>query len=171
MIYLWATGLAVANLLWLALNLLTLPGNWLIVASTVLVAWANRQAGMFSIWTLLAVFALAVAGEAVELLAAVVGGKRAGAGARGMWGALLGGFVGAVAGTFLIPIPALGALIGACLGACLGAWALELTGGRNMKASLRAGLGSGAGRLLGTAGKLTIGAVMWFIVAIAAFWP
>ena len=39
MVYLWATILVVANAVWLFLNLLGLPGNWLMVASTALVAW------------------------------------------------------------------------------------------------------------------------------------
>jgi len=171
MMYVWATALVVLNLVWLALNLLALPGNWLIVASTVAVAAVNWEAGMFSIWTLLAILLLAVAGELAELLAGVMGSRKAGASRRGTWGALLGGVLGAILGTFLIPIPALGSLVGACGGACLGAWGLELSAGRAMKASAKSAAGAGIGRFLGTVGKILVGVVMWLIVAVAAYWP
>ena len=171
MIYFWATLLVLLNLVWLALNLLGLPGNWLIVASTVAVAVVYWDAGMFSIWTLLAIFVLGVVGELVELLAGMMGSKTGGASRRGVWGALLGGVLGAILGTFLIPIPALGSLIGACGGACLGAWGMELAGGREMGPATKSAVGAGVGRFLGTLGKILIGVVMWLIVAVAAFWP
>lgn len=49
--------------------------------------------------------------------------------------AILGVITGAIAGTFLIPVPVIGYLIGACGGACLGACLLELGSGRKMEAS------------------------------------
>ena len=39
MVYIWATSLVVINAVWLALVLVGLPGNWLMVATTALVAW------------------------------------------------------------------------------------------------------------------------------------
>jgi uncharacterized protein YqgC (DUF456 family) len=167
--YLWAAILVLTNTLWLALDLLGLPGNWLMVAGTFLVAWLRP--GMFSVWTLAAVFVVAAAGEALELLSGALGARKGGAGRRGATGALLGGFIGAVVGTFLIPVPLLGSLIGACAGACLGAWGLEVSEGRGFRASLRAGIGAGAGRALGTVIKLAAGILLWLIIAIAAFMP
>jgi len=161
--------LVLTNAVWLALDLLGLPGNWLMVAGTLLVAWL--EPGMFSAWTLIATVILAAAGEVLELLSGALGARKGGAGRRGSVGALLGGLLGAIVGTFLIPIPVLGSLIGACAGACLGAGIVELSGGRNFRASLRAGFGAGMGRAVGTVIKLAVGILLWLVIAIAAFVP
>ena len=167
MTYLWAAILVLTNALWLALDLLGLPGNWLMVAGTLLVAWL--EPGLFGVWTLTAIFLLAAAGEVLELLSGVWGARKGGAGRRGSAGALGGGLLGAVVGTFWIPVPVLGSLLGACAGACLGAWFLEQRGGRDSWASLRAGVGAGVGRALGTLIKLAVGILLWLLIAIAAF--
>lgn len=167
MTYVWATTLILTNAVWLVLDVLGLPGNWLMVAGTLLVAWLRP--GMFSVWTLVAVLIVAAAGEALELLSGAFGARKGGAGRRGAVGALLGGFIGAVVGTFVIPIPVFGSLIGACAGACLGALGLEFGGGRDFGSSLRAGIGAGAGRALGTVIKLGAGVLLWLVIAVAAF--
>jgi len=175
--YLWATLLILLNTAWLATVVVGLPGTWLIVVSTALVAWWQRgdaaagDEGMFSIATLVAIIVLAAVAELVEFLTGVVGSKRAGGTRWGSVGALVGGLAGAIAATFLIPIPVLGSLIGACGGACLGAWGLELVGGRRIKESVNVGVGAGVGTLVGRVAKLIAGVVIWVIVAIAAFWP
>ncbi len=177
MAYLWATLLVLLNTVWLATVVAGLPGTWLIVVSTALVAWWQRgdattdDEGMFSIATLVVIVVLAGVAELVEFLTGVVGSKRAGGTRWGSVGALVGGVIGAIAATFLIPIPLLGSLIGACGGACLGAWGLELAGGRRMKESVDVGVGAGVGTLVGRAAKLIAGVVIWVIVAVAAFWP
>ena len=177
MCYLWATILVLVNAIWLAANLLGLPGNWLMVLGTALLAWFYRgSAGpgghpMFSPALLVAVIVLAFTGEVLEFLAAAVGARRTGATRRGAGGALVGGITGGIAGTFLIPVPLVGSLIGAAAGAAIAAVMLERTGGRTWQASLSAGAGAGAGRVLGTVLKLAVGAVIWLAVAIAAFWP
>lgn len=168
----WAIVLTLVNLVWLATNVFSLPGNWLMVASAaVLAALTWGRHGMFSPWTLGACVLLAGLGEIVDLGAAMMGAKRGGAGRGGAWGALLGGVLGAIAGTVLIPIPILGSLIGLCGGATAGAFLLELGGGRTSRQSMRAGLGAGVGGLLGKVAKIGIGIVIWIILAIAAFWP
>lgn len=169
MTYLWAALLVLTNALWLALDLLGLPGNWLMAAQALLVAWLKP--GMFGVWTLVAIVILAAAGEVLELLSGVLGARKGGAGRQGSAGALGGGLIGAVAGTFWIPIPVLGSLIGACAGAFLGASFLELRTERAFWPSLRAGLGAGVGRALGTVIKLAVGILLWLVIAIAAFVP
>ena len=159
------------NGLWLASLLFGVPGNWLMVASTVLMAWWQQDRGMFSPWTLVAVALLAAVGELLEFLSGMAGARRAGGTRRGSVGALAGGVVGAIAGTLLIPVPLLGTLAGAALGAFTGSMTMERTGGRPIKESFRAGLGAGAGQVLGTACKLAIGAIIWVTVAVAAYWP
>jgi uncharacterized protein YqgC (DUF456 family) len=177
MVYLWATLLVLINLVWLATVVAGLPGNWLIVVSTALVAWWHwgdpdtGEAGMFSIATLITIVALAAVAEIAELVTGVVGSKKAGGTRWGAVGALLGGLIGAIVGTFVIPIPLLGSLIGACGGACLGAWGLELASGRKMRESARAGVGAGIGTFAGRVIKLATGIMIWLIVAVAAFWP
>jgi uncharacterized protein len=169
MTYVWAAILVLTNALWLGLDLLGLPGNWLMVAGTILVAWLRP--GMFSVWTLVAICSVAAAGEVLELLGAALGARKGGAGRRGAAAALAGGFIGAVAGTFLIPVPVLGSLVGSCAGACLGAWVVELSSGRDFRASAQAGVGAGVGRALGAIVKLAAGILLWLVIAIAAFVP
>jgi uncharacterized protein YqgC (DUF456 family) len=169
--------LVIVNAAWLVLVLLGLPGTWMMVATTLLVAWwhwpptGSNTPPMFSLGVLLAIVVVAVVAEVLELAAGMVGAKATGGTRRGAAGALGGGLIGAVAGTFLIPIPLLGSLLGACLGAALGAWGLELSGGREHGAALKAGMGAGVGRLLGMVMKLLAGVAIWVVVAVAAFWP
>jgi uncharacterized protein YqgC (DUF456 family) len=177
MSYIWATALVLINGCWLATNLFGLPGNWLMILGTALLAWYySGSAGpggdsMFSPFVLVAAVVLALAGEILEFIAGMVGARKAGASKRGAAGALVGGLVGALAGTFAIPVPIVGSLIGAALGAAGGAVLLEVSGGKELGGSLKAGLGAGTGRLLGTVVKLVVGAMIWAIVAVAAFWP
>lgn len=182
MIYVWAIGLVLLNAVWLALVVLGLPGTWLMVATTAIVAWwqwgppattsgpASDQ-GMFSLGTLITIAVLALIGEVLEFIAGVLGSKRAGGSRAGAVGALVGGLIGAVVATFAIPIPVLGSLIGACGGAFLGALGMELAYGRRMRESVQSGVGAGVGRLVGTGIKLAAGVAIWVIVAVAAFWP
>ena len=148
MLYLWSILLILLNTVWLGMVLFALPGNWLIVISTCLFAWWRADDGVFSIYTLIAIAILALAGELVEFFSGMGGAKKAGAGWRGSLGAIIGAITGAVLATFLLPIPLLGTLLGACVGAGLGAWAFELSAGRQMKDSLASGLGAGLGQFL-----------------------
>ncbi|HUS92387.1 MAG TPA: DUF456 family protein [Phycisphaerae bacterium] len=171
MIYVCAGLLALVNLLWLGLTLLTLPGNWLMVLTTILVAWWQWDRGMFSPWTLGVLVALAGLGEVLEFLGSAVGVSKAGGTRWGGLGSILGAVAGALAGTVLIPVPLVGTLVGVCAGAGLGAWVLELAVGRTQRESVRAGVGAGVGRLAATLLKLGIGLLIWLIAAVAAFWP
>ena len=175
--YLLATSLVLLNTVWLLLVIVGLPGNWLMVGGTLLVAWwrwdtVGAAGGpMFGIPVLVSICALAVVGEILEFFAGVVGSKTAGGSRRGAAGALLGALGGAVVGTFAIPVPVLGSLLGTCAGAALGAWGFELHAGRAMRASLKSGVGAGIGRLTGTVLKAIVGVMIWIVVAVAAFWP
>jgi len=171
MLYLWSTILILLNGFWLVWDIFGLPGNWLIVVSTWLFAWWRRDQSVFSIYTLIAITALAVVGELFEFFGGMHGAKRAGASWSGSIAALAGAITGAILGTFLIPILFLGTLFGACLGAGLGAWALEFSRGKKMEQSVRYAVGAGLGEFLGITSKFALGIVIWFVVAIAAFWP
>ncbi len=171
MLYLWSTILILLNGFWLVWDIFGLPGNWLIVISTCLFAWWRWDQSVFSIYTLIAVAALAVVGELFEFFGGMHGAKRAGASWSGSIAALAGAITGAILGTFPIPILFLGTLLGACIGAGLGAWALEFSRGKKMEQSVRYAVGAGLGEFLGITGKFALGIVIWFVVAIAAFWP
>ncbi len=170
MVYLWSTLLVALNAFWLVLVVFGLPGNWLIVISSCLFAWW-RGGGVLSLYTLIAIAALALVGELIEFFGAMGGARKSGAGWGVSLGALAGTIAGAILGTILIPIPFFGTLIGACLGAGFLAWGLTFAGKSNMQDSLRHGLGAGLGTFLGTTIKVCLGIVIWFIVAVAAYWP
>jgi len=175
--YVWATALVLINLVWLVSVVAGMPGTWLMVICTCLLAWrrqgdgAGNGADMFSLTPLITIGLLAVAAEIAEFFTGVVGSKKAGGTKRGAIGALVGGLIGGFAATFLIPIPVLGTLIGACAGAALGALIGEFTGGRSLGASAKSGAGAGVGTLAGRLLKVVFGALIWLIAAVAAFWP
>lgn len=169
MVYLWSVLLIVLNTAWLGLNAFGLPGNWLMLISTCAFAWWRWNDGVFSIYTLILVALLALAGEVIEFFAGMTGARRMGASWRGSVGALTGAVVGATVGTLVMPI--VGTVFGACIGAGAGAWGLELTAGKQMKESFHYGLGAGVGELVGITSKLALGVLIWLIIAVGAFWP
>lgn len=171
MVYVLLIMLILLNAFWLVLVVFGLPGNWLIVVSTCLFAWWRWGDRVFSIYTLIAIVILAVLGELFEFLGGMHGAKSAGASWRGSIAALAGAITGAILGTFLIPILFLGTLLGACIGAGLGAWAMEFSRGKKMKESVRYAVGAGLGEFLGITSKFALGIIIWFTVAVAAFWP
>lgn len=171
MIYVWLLILVVLNGVWLGMVLFGLPGNWLMVAGTVLLAWWRWEEQPFAIGTLLAIGLLALAGEVMEFLAGMTGAQKGGAQLRGSIGAFAGAIVGAVVGTVVILIPVLGTIVGSCVGAGLGAWAMEASTGKTTRQLRRLSVGAGVGQFIGLLSKLGVGVVIWLIVAIAAFWP
>ena len=175
MYFIWASLLILANALAWISNALTAPGNWLIVVFTALFAWFFPGDGERGIaWTTVGVLAaIAAIGEAVEFAAgAAVAGKRGGS-RRGMALAVAGTLIGSIAGAFVtlpIPIigPVIGAIFGGAAGAFTGAWIGEYWKGKPMKEGYHIATGAMIGRLLGTAGKLIVGATMVVIAAIDA---
>ncbi|HOJ76320.1 MAG TPA: DUF456 family protein [Phycisphaerae bacterium] len=173
--YLVAAVLVFVNTIWLASLVLGVPGTWLILLSTGLAAWMQWEPGVppseqvIGVYTLLSLLGLAVLGEVLEFIAGAAGAQKAGGSAKGALGAIVGGVIGAIAGTFLIPIPLLGSLLGAAGGAGLVACGVELAGGKTMETSVRIGVGASVGRILGTIYKLVVGFVMWALAAVAAF--
>jgi len=170
-LYLWLAILVLFNAVWLMLVLFGLPGNWLMVISTCLFAWWKWDIRPFSGWTLIAITALALTGELIEFLAGMAGARRAGASWRGSAMAVLGAILGALFGTFLIPIPLLGSMVGASIGAGFAVWAGEIARGEIAEHSFQRAVGAGLGQFLGITGKLVAGMVIWLVVAVAALWP
>jgi uncharacterized protein YqgC (DUF456 family) len=174
--YVWALLLVVTCAVAWLLSLITLPGNWIIVAAVAIYAWLfpeNADRGMA--WSTVGVLVLlAILGEVVEFGAGAAGAAKQGASRRGIvlsiLGAMLGSFTGLAIGA---PIPILGpfvmAVIGGALGAFVGAYIGEAWKGRSEEERRAAGRGAFSGRLWGTVGKLAVGAIMLAIVAWDAF--
>jgi uncharacterized protein YqgC (DUF456 family) len=162
----WALLFILAVLLFWCLNLFGLPGNWFIVTATVLYAWLVPDAPSNLRWIVVGVVVLlAVLAEIVEFGASAAGVKRAGGSRRGAMLALVGSMVGATMGLFVgIPIPIVGSVIGAIvfagLGAMFGAFIGEAHKGRSFEQSWNVGHAAFWGRVVGTVGKIAIGAAM-----------
>jgi len=172
-----ATVLALANGFFVFLNVLGLPGNWMLLGATALAAWWRWKPGapwgdqMFHPATLAVAAGLAVLGEVLEFVLGAAGSTKAGGTWRGAAGAILGGIVGGIVGSFAIPIPLVGSLLGACLGAFAGAMLGELASGARLGSSLASGKGAAVGRFYGTVAKLAVGGLMWALVTAASYIP
>ena len=171
MLYLWSVLLVLLNGLWLVLVLFGLPGNWLIVLSTSLLAWWKWDERVFSGWTLIVIAVLALVGELMEFSAGMVGARKAGASWSASIAGVFGAILGAAVGTLAFPVPVLGTILGACVGVGLAVWAMEISRGEQLEQSFQRGVGAGVGEFLGLIGKFVVGVVIWLIVAVAAFWP
>jgi hypothetical protein len=167
MAWVWYILLLLVMALGLFLNILGLPGLWLLVAAVAGYAWVtgfNVYVGWASLLTLIG---LGIAAEVAEFVAGGAGAKSAGASRR----AAIGGIVGAlVGGLFLsvIPIPIISTIFGACLGAFIGASAVELWIRRDLLHAARVGKGAATGRLWGIVYKSAIGVVMFIIALVTA---
>jgi uncharacterized protein YqgC (DUF456 family) len=177
MIYVWIVLLSLGNIIaWLA-NLLTLPGNWVILLLSGIYAWFfPEHSGSGIGWMGLSILAgCAVLGEVIEFAAgAALAGKRGGS-RRGMALAVVGTACGSLAGAMIsLPIPIVGPIVGALAGgaggAFAGAWLGEIWKGRTAAEGAHIGTGAMIGRLLGTSGKLLVGAIMVVVATVDAIW-
>jgi uncharacterized protein len=160
---------------WLT-NLLTLPGNWIVVALAALFAWLGPRDGSWGIsWLVVGILtALAVLGEIIEFAASALGAAKQGASRRAAVLSILGAMIGSIAGaTAGLPIPILGPVVGAVLGGAVGAFGGAYLGegwkGRTHGESVLAGRGAFSGRLWGMVGKIAVGAIMIVLLALDAF--
>jgi uncharacterized protein YqgC (DUF456 family) len=167
MYFVWVTLLAVANAGgWLA-NSFGLPGNWLIVAFTAVFAYfVPEDAGRGITGTgVSALVGLALVGEGLEFFAGALGVSTKGGSRRGVLMAIAGTIVGSLLGAVVAsPIPIIGPIIGAlgggAAGAFAGAWIGEIWKGKSLHEGFEIGKGALLGRILGTTGKLIVGALM-----------
>jgi len=171
MLYLGLSILVLLNLLWLALVLFGLPGNWLMVLTTALFAWWTWDQHVFSGWTLMAVAVLAALGELIEFLGGLVGARRAGASWRASLAGIFGALAGALVGTVAFPVPLVGTVVGACLGVALAVWWVETSRGAHPDLSWQRAVRAGMGEFIGILSKFAVGVVIWLTIAVAAFWP
>ncbi|MEO8494979.1 MAG: DUF456 domain-containing protein [Planctomycetota bacterium] len=167
-----AIFLVVAAFACWALNVIGLPGNWLVVAVAAIYAYfmPDERRLDISLWTVVGLLALAALGEAIEFLAGALGASKAGGSKRGAALALVGSLIGGIAGIF-VPIPVVGQIVGpivcAGLGALVGAVLGEQWKGRDLETSLNIGHAAFWGRLIGTLGKILVGCVMLMLIIIS----
>ncbi|MCH2202810.1 MAG: DUF456 domain-containing protein [Fuerstiella sp.] len=169
-----ATLLTAINAVSIALNLLMLPGNWIMVAALCLFLLVAGDTQTGPNWiTVLTVAGLATVGEIIELIAGSARAAKAGATRRSMLLSLAASFALGIVGTFVVPVPvvgtALGAISGAALGAFAGAWLGETWAGTNSGQRVEISQAAMVGRLLGIVIKLTIGAAI-FVIQLVSLW-
>jgi uncharacterized protein YqgC (DUF456 family) len=151
----------------LFVNILGLPGLWLMVGSLGLYAWLTHL-GVYVGWpVLITVLVLALIAEVVEFMAGSAGAKRAGGNRRAGFGAIIGALIGGL--LFSIPVPIVGTVIGVCLGAFAGAAVAQMTVAQDVAHSFRVGAGAAKGRFYGIMSKLAFGIVILIISMISAF--
>jgi uncharacterized protein len=162
------------GLCWLS-NLVSLPGNWALLAIVALFAFLIPQDGSRGVTgtTVGILLALAIVGEIVEFAAGAAGAAKLGASRRSIWLSLAGAIVGSVGGAIVgLPIPVIGsmaaALIGGSVGAFAGAYLGEIQSERPHGPSVAVAKGAFFGRLWGTVGKFAVGAVMLSVAAVDA---
>jgi uncharacterized protein YqgC (DUF456 family) len=149
-----------------ALNVFSLPGNWLMMVAAALFSWWTHWSHP-PVWVLGAMVGVLLVGEAVELLGSVVGAKKFGASRGATWAAIGGAILGAIVG---VPVPVIGNILGAIVGAFVFAWTVELAKRRGMKAATLAAVGAALGRTMGIGAKLACGIMVWVALVIFA-WP
>jgi uncharacterized protein YqgC (DUF456 family) len=135
-----------------------LPGAVLVFAGALLGAWIDDFSRV-SGWTIGVLAALTVLAWVVDLVAAALGAKRAGASRLAIVGAALGTVAGIITGLWgLLFMPLAGAAIG------------EFVAERNVVRAGTVGVATWIGLLLGTAAKVAIVFAMVGIFVFALVW-
>lgn len=158
-----------------ALNLLSLPGNWLAALVTATYWYFGPTEGVTAIsgWIVIAVLVIAAAAETVEFLASSLGATKAGGSKRAallaLVGSVVGALVGATVGSAVVPVVGtiLGALVGGGAGALMGAILGEAAKGKSSEESWQVGKAAFWGRIFGSLAKTIIGGASVAVVAVA----
>jgi uncharacterized protein len=135
-----------------------LPGIPLVFGGIWLVAAVDHYRHL-GLWWLLGIAFVGAVGLALDLLAGALGTKHAGASPRAVWGALLGSAIGVFFG-----LP--GLLLGPFVGAVLG----ELSAGKSVLRSTRAGVSAWIGMIFGTIMKLVSSVTMVALFGAGWWW-
>lgn len=146
---------------------IALPGGWLTLA---LAVGYDALFGFDRIgWVALGVFTgLLAVGELIESLLGTIYVAKKGATRYGMAGAFLGGFLGAIAGSSLLPV--VGTVLGGFVGSFAGAVLMEYWRDSKVEPSFRIGLHATIGRFLAMAVKFAL-AMSGFLWCAGRAWP
>jgi uncharacterized protein YqgC (DUF456 family) len=165
MAYVWATLTILVLLLSQALQIFSMPANWVAIALVAFWKWLYPASMDWNFIIVLGV--MAALAEVLEFGLQAWGASRYGATRRGNFGGIVGAVVGAILGApFLF---GLGALPGAFGGAYLGCLLVEMPG-RSRVEALRAAKGAFVGKALGFTAKTAVGAVI-VVLSIPRIWP
>ncbi|MDT8306428.1 MAG: DUF456 domain-containing protein [Anaerolineae bacterium] len=141
-----------------------LPGTLLIWLTVLFFYIAERALGYAAIdpFSLGAITAIALVAGTSELWLPLLGARRSGSSRR----AMVAGLIGAVVGTFLLPIPLVGTIVGYALGVLMGEYQKHGQWDRAVRASAGglAGWGVATALQLG-AGLLILILFVWQVVA------
>jgi uncharacterized protein YqgC (DUF456 family) len=154
----------------IALNVLSLPGNWLMFLAAVGVSLANgwHHPHWFILLVILVMLLIA---EGVEFFGGMIGARKFGASRLASWAAIAGAMVGGLIGIPPITAAMLGMdhLLGAVAGAFIAAWVVEVLRQKPLKEASRAALGAALGRGAGIVTKIGGGLMVWLVLAVFAF--
>jgi len=172
--YLWLTLFILAALCCWVVNLVGVPGNWILIAIALLWLFIGPKQYAIEWPAIVGLSVLAIIGEGLEFGASILGAKKLGATRLGAVLSVVGSVVGGLMGVIIaIPIPIIGWIISsvlfACIGAMIGAMIGERIKGTENKKNLKIGTAAFAGRLVGTVGKLWCGSVMLAVALVALF--
>ncbi len=167
--------LTVAALIGPAIVLVSLPGLWLLTLVTLLANligyWLGYWPGnnpIVSWWVFGFIMACTLASDVVDWTAGVLGAKRMGGTRRAMIAAFGGGIIGAIAGSFVLPI--VGTLLGGAVGAGVAAMLVHRTGQEETwKQSAKVGAGASAGWFAAIVVKFVLSIICATLLVIAAW--
>lgn len=137
-------------------NFVGIPGNAVISINSLVYAIIEGFHEI-SIGFLLLIIAMGIAVEFLEYLSIAFSSQKFGASRKSVWGAIIGGGIGAFSGFFITPV--LGSFLGSLAGVILGAVFLEFRIKGNLSDAFRAGLGAFLGKIGGLSIKM-IGSIV-----------
>ncbi|RMD98388.1 MAG: DUF456 domain-containing protein [Calditrichaeota bacterium] len=170
----WATLLSVLAhiLFWLSLLVgilmipFGLPGTFVIAGSALIYGLLTHFAH-FSLSQVLILFGIAILGEVIEFVLGAFTARRFGGSNYAMFGAIGGGFLGAIWATSLMPL--IGTLLGAFAGAFAGAFLLEYLHHNKLDHAMRVGWGAFLGAVGGKMTKIALGIAMVVMITFNFF--
>ena len=150
------------------LNLVTLPGNWAMVALVIVWEMFYPGSSLGALFFVLFI-GLALIGELVEFGAQIYGSKKYGSSKTSTAAGVIGAIVGALAGApFMFGV---GAIFGALFGAWAGCYLAErLIRRQSSELAFRAAQGAMVGKFFGMVIKFGIGVAMLLLTA-SHIWP
>jgi uncharacterized protein YqgC (DUF456 family) len=147
----------------LALNIVGLPGNWVLVGTALVVTLIPGFGDLT--WTyFFVILGLALLGEAIESLLGLVVVAKKGGTRWGVIGSFLGGIAGVILGSAIAP-PFGGVVLG-FVGAFAGAVVGEYMREQRSDKAVRVGFWAFVGRSLAIMGKIACGVgIVWILIA------
>lgn len=147
----------------IAVILFGIPGTFIIAGNALVYGWLTDFVEIT--WKFLGFLLLiSILAEIVEFFLGAAAASKFGASRTGMFGAIIGGFLGAVWATPILPL--LGTLLGALIGAFVGASLFEYVSSKDVQRSVRAGFGAFLGSIGGKLTKIAVAVAMVVMVGI-----